>query len=109
VHNQSSGDATYQVAYLQAIFPSQSDTSRYRLMVMDRDGSNQRSLFPAEGEPGLEPQQVVWSPQAVDGDDNLLLAVIYQGNMWLVNTETGKAQQITGDGLTRRMTWRIVQ
>lgn len=108
INNQSSGDDTYQVAYLQAIFPSQSDTSRYRLMVMDRDGSNQRSLFPAEGEPGLEPQQVVWSPQAVDGDDNLLLAVIYQGNMWLVNTETGKAQQITGDGLTRRITWRIV-
>ncbi len=109
IQHRSTGDDTYQVAYLQAIFPSQSDTSRYRLMVMDRDGSNQRSLFPAEGEPGLEPQQAVWSPQAVDGDDNWFVAMIYQGNMWLVNTETGNAQQITGDGLTRRITWRMVQ
>ncbi len=34
----SSRERQYQVAYLQAIFPSQSETSRYRVVVMDRDG-----------------------------------------------------------------------
>ncbi len=33
-------EKAYQVAFLQAIFPDQSETSRYRLVVMDRDGSN---------------------------------------------------------------------
>lgn len=109
IMDRSSTDDTFQVAFLQAIFPSQSDTSRYRLMVMDQDGSNQKLLFPEQGEPGLEPQQVVWSPQAVGGEDNWMLAVIYQGNLWFVNAETGQGQQITGDGLTRRIAWRLIQ
>ena len=107
--SQSLSEDTFQVAFLQAVFPSQSDTSRYRLMVMDRDGSNQRSLFPAQGEPGLEPQQVVWSPEAVKEEGGLALAVIYQGDLWLVNAQSGQAQQITGDGLTSRIAWKLVQ
>lgn len=105
----ASGDGTFQLAFLQAIFPSQSDSSRYRLMIMDRDGSNQKLLFPGQGEPGLEPQQVVWSPQVVSGEDYWIVAVIYQGNLWLINAQTGEAQQITGDGLTRRIAWRSGQ
>ncbi len=96
----------FQLAYLQAIFPTQSDDSRYRLVLMDRDGSNPRVLFPEEGEPGLEPQQVVWSPAPLGGDGSYSLAVIYQGDLWLVNALTGEAQQITGDGLVNRLTWR---
>jgi len=48
----------YQVAYLQAIFPNQSNTSRYRLLVMDRDGSNRHAIFPEESSPGIEINQV---------------------------------------------------
>lgn len=109
IKHQSSNDDAFQVAFLQAIFPSQSDTSRYRLMVMDRDGSNQKLLFPDQGEPGLEPQQVVWSPEAVGDEDIWMIAVIYQGNLWLVDSESGESQQITGDGLTRRIAWRLIQ
>ncbi len=96
----------YQVAYLQAIFPSQSDTSRYRLVVMDRDGSNRRVLFPAEGAPGIDPQRVVWSPAPIGNEGGYVIAVMYQDNIWLVNLVDGLAQQITGDGLTSRIDWK---
>ena len=100
-----SGETSYQIAYLQAIFPAQSETSRYRLVVMDRDGSNRRTLFPEEGA-GLEPQTVAWSPEPLDGRSGYALAVLYQDNLWLVDASSGAAWQITGDGLTSRVDWR---
>jgi hypothetical protein len=94
----------YLVAFLQSIFPEKSDSSRYRLMVMEQDGSNRRVLFPPEGSAGMEPQQSIWSPLP---DDNLpWLAVIYQGNLWLINPTSGENRQITGDGLISRVDWR---
>ncbi len=105
---QASGENAYQVAYLQAIFPEQSDTSRYRLMVMDRDGSNRRLLFPPEEAQGINPQRDwgVWSPQIVEGGSGHVLAVLYQGNIWLVDSISGEAWQITGDGRINRVDWR---
>lgn len=100
------GRPGYQVAYLQAIFPTQSDSSRYRLAVIDRDGSNQSVLFPPDGKPGLEPQQVAWSPASLDGQGGYAVAVIYQGNLWLVNTRNGESHQITGDGLLSQISWK---
>ena len=104
----SAGESGYQVAYLQAIFPNQSETSRYRLVIMDRDGSNQRTLFPPEGAAGLEPQQDwgAWSPAPLSDGQAYALAVLYQGNLWLVNTTSGEALQVTGDGLTSRVIWK---
>ena len=96
---------SYRVAYLRAIFPEQSDSKRYRLAVMDRDGSNNKVLFPAEDRQGLDPQQVIWSPEPfLNG--GYWLAVTYQGNLWLVDSISGEAQQITGDGLIQRIDWR---
>src|SRR6266540_4764446 len=63
----SARERQYQIAYLQAIFPEQSETSRYRLVVMDSDGSNRRNIFPANDAPGLEPQTPVWAPDAING------------------------------------------
>ena len=100
------GENNYQIAYLQAIFPTQSKTSPYKLVVMDRDGSNQRMLFPAEGEPGLDPQQVVWSPRRMDQPKSSTVAVLYQGNLWLVDVDTSEAHQITGDGLAGKISWK---
>jgi Tol biopolymer transport system component len=100
------GEIAYQIAYLRAIFPRQSDTSPYRLVIMDRDGSNQESLFPPQGEPGLEPQQVAWSPTPLPTSGNYAVAVLYQGNLWLVDSDTGDARQLTGDGLIKRINWR---
>jgi hypothetical protein len=102
----STGEATYQIAYLQAIFPTQSEISRYHLVVMDRDGSNRRVLFPPEGEPGLDPQQINWSPAPLSDDRGLAIALIYQGNLWLVDSNSGQAQQITGDELVGRVVWK---
>lgn len=100
-----SGEQAYQVAYLQALFPDQSDSSRYRLMVMDRDGSNRRSLFPPEGMIGIEPQRVVWSPEPLE-NGGFAIAFLYQNNIWLVDASSGTAWQVSGDGLTSRISWR---
>jgi hypothetical protein len=98
-------DKRYQVGFLQAIFPEQSETGRYRLVLMDRDGSNRRLVFPPEGSQGLDPQKIAWGPKPSD-DSSLSLALIYQGNLWLVNTDTNQAQQITGDGSISRLDWK---
>ncbi len=94
----------YKVAFLQAIFPEQSD-KRYRLAIMDRDGSNRQVIFPAEDRQGLEAQRVIWSPKVFD-NNHAWLAVINQGNLWLVDSENGEAQAITGDGLISRIDWK---
>jgi hypothetical protein len=105
VHPNST-DADYQVAYLQAIFPDQSETSRYRLVVMDRDGSNRRILFPSSDLPGMEPQAPVWAPEAIDGQAGDFVCVVYRGNLWLIDSGSGQAHQITGDGLASRVDWK---
>lgn len=97
----------FQVAFLQAIFPEQSETSRYRLVLMNRDGSNRRTIFPPDGAQGLDPQIKVlaWGPNP-SADSPLSLGLIYQGNLWLVNVDTNQAQQITGDGSISRLDWK---
>ncbi len=102
----SGKERSYQIAYLQAIFPEQSETSRYRLVVMDRDGSDRRVLFPPEDAMGLEPHQVAWAPRPVEGQVGDFLAVIYRGNLWLVDSGSGQAFQITNDGMVSRIDWR---
>ncbi len=62
----------------------------------------------------MEPQQHWgdWSPAPLAADvlgssgSDYALAVIYQGNLWIVNANTGEMVQITGDGLTTRAVWR---
>lgn len=95
----------FSVAFLQSIFPEQSETSRYKLMVMDRDGSNIRQVFPPEGSQGLDPQHVVWESKPTE-DAPRLIACVYMGNLWLVNSITSQAQQITGDGSISRLDWK---
>ena len=99
----SSSERQYQVAYLQAIFPEQSETSRYRVVVMDRDGSNRRTVFPANDAPGLQPQTPVWAPGPIDGQAGDFIALVYQGNLWLVDSGNNQAYQVTGDGLVTRI------
>jgi Tol biopolymer transport system component len=77
----------------------ESEASRYRLAVIDRDGSNLRMLFPAEGEPGLEPHRVAWSPEGQR------LAVIYQGDLWIVDVATTQAHRLTSDGQVTAIDW----
>ena len=72
---------------------------------MDRDGSNKRVLFPEEGAQGLDPQRVVWSPAPL-GESGYVVALVYQNNIYLLDVNTGQAQQITGDGLVNRIDWK---
>ena len=95
-----------QIAYLQSIFIEQSETSRYRLMVMDRDGSNSRALFPPADTSGIEPQTPVWSPEPLEGQTGDFIAVIYQRNLWLLDSGSGEAFQVTGDGLVSGIDWK---
>lgn len=97
-------DGSYQIAYLQALFPDQSEDSRYRLFTIDQDGSNRVSLFPAEGAPGLEPQIVAWSPRSIEGQ--YFVAFIYQGNLWFASSDGKQVQQVTGDGTISRLEWK---
>jgi hypothetical protein len=73
---------------------------------MDRDGSNRRTIFPANDAPGLEPQVPVWAPSPIDGQSGDFIAVVYQNNLWLVDSGNGQAYQVTGDGLVTRIDWK---
>ncbi len=87
------------IAYLQAMRPLESVTSRYRLVFVDRDGSNPEIMFPADGQPGLTAQPIVWSP------DGQFVSLIYAGDLWVLDVNTSQAQPITADGQTSIVSW----
>lgn len=99
-------EKSYQIAYLQSIFIEQSETSRYRLVVMDRDGSNSKALFPPSDSSGIEPQTPFWSPASLEGQIGDFIAVVYQGNLWLIDSGNGASYQVTGDGLISSIDWK---
>ncbi|MCU0497227.1 MAG: DPP IV N-terminal domain-containing protein [Anaerolineae bacterium] len=89
------------LAYLLARQPldSVSDTAEYDLYVADRDGSNARRIFPQDGQRGILTRDYVWSP------DGRQIALVYQGNLWIVDVITGNARQITLDGNVSNPVW----
>jgi hypothetical protein len=90
------------IAFLQArdIANSINPQAEYDLIVADRDGSNARQVFPKPGQPGLTaPQDIAWSP------DGRQVALIYQGNLWIIDVETEIAQQLTLDGGASKPVW----
>jgi hypothetical protein len=94
------GEAAASVAFLQSVDPNNSAFSTYRLGLMDRDGSNLRFVFPPADQPGLPANEnVAWAP------GGSLLAVIYEGNVWLIDPATGLTQQLTGDGQSADVRW----
>lgn len=95
----------YPVAFLIANFPEQSESSRYRLAIMDRDGSNRKIVFPEDGAVGINPQKVIWSPHR-NPEETQWIALIQAGNLWLFNPSSSQAQQITGDGSIVKMDWK---
>jgi hypothetical protein len=103
---QNGTERAYLVAYLQALSPTQSNTSGYRLVLMDRDGSNRQAAFPPAGSPGLQPQTPLWAPRPLSATEGDFVAVVYQGNLWLVDAATGNGNQVTGDGLIQKIDWK---
>ena len=98
-----SSDGRYSIAYLSAILPDQSETSRYNLKLMDRDASNQRKYYPGEGIQGLSPQVIKWSPS---WSTDHLLAAVASGDLILLDTSTGSIKKITGDGSISKIDWK---
>ncbi len=96
-------DGSVSIAYLQARTPLNSVGTAYDLVVMDRDGSNKVTLFPPRGQDEMRPTtfngQFLWSP------DGMHIAIINQGDIWLVDTATGLAQQLTNDGEVSIIRW----
>jgi len=99
-------ERSYLLAYLQALAPSQSASSGYRLVLMDRDGSNRRAVFPDTGSRGLLPQTPVWAPNPLYDGKGDFVAVLYQGNLWLIDASTGLSYQVTADGLIQKIIWK---
>lgn len=94
------------LAYLQAREWQNSVNGEYDLVVADRDGSNARIVFPPPGRPGIEqqdfgiaPQDYAWSP------DGTQIAIIYQGNLWVVDVAVGVGRQLTFDGGSQHPVW----
>ncbi|MCY3946723.1 MAG: ubiquitin-like domain-containing protein [Anaerolineaceae bacterium] len=88
------------LAHLQARDPDRPvSRAGHELMILDRDGSNQTLLFPDTGQPGLEPQQVVWSADA------RLLALIWQEQLWLVDVLSAEAWPFPFSGDVSRIEW----
>jgi Tol biopolymer transport system component len=87
------------LAYGQAQSPRNSQDSRYELLVMDRDGSNKRRVFPTEGFMGLIAPDVAWSPRG-----NALLFE-HLGNLYAVDLATDAVSQVTSDGQSSHPRW----
>lgn len=97
------GSLSYSIAYFQAREPLNSPGTQYDLVIADRDGSNARVVFPGQGMAGLrspDPEDgIAWSPTARQ------IAVIYGGDLWIIEVKTGQATQITSDGQSSRPRW----
>ena len=90
------------IAYLKARQWEDSRTGEYDLVVADRDGSNERVIFPpSTQQPGLSAQigELAWSP------DGQQVAFIYLGNLWIIDVESEVAHQLTVDGGASRPVW----
>ncbi|TFH36063.1 MAG: hypothetical protein E4G99_05835 [Anaerolineales bacterium] len=99
IQNVNTIEISYQVAFLQAITPLESQQSNYRLAIMDRDGSNLRTIFPPAGEPGLTPIEPAWSPSGNR------IAVMYRGDIWIVDVASGLGQPLTADSQAMNFDW----
>ena len=90
-----------KIAYFQALQPLDTLTSRYQLVVADRDGSNEQIVFPPKDQPGIAPKDTLlaWSP------DGRQLAMIDQGNLYLLDWASGLMHQLTQDGLSTLPRW----
>jgi len=91
--------ANSQIVFGMAETPEASLTSRYFMYVMDRDGSNRRLLYPAEGQLGLR-----GVPDFDVAPDARSIMVVNQGDLYRIDL-TGESQQLTADGSISLLRW----
>ena len=95
--------ADSQIIFGKAETHDASDTSRYFLYAMDRDGSNQRLLYPAKDQPGL---RVLYDFLDFDvGPDGHSLVVVNQGNLYWLDLNNAEPRQLTTDGSISLPRW----
>jgi hypothetical protein len=87
------GEDGYLV-YLKARDSLNSLNSEYDVMLADRDGSNATPIFPGTDKQGLRPVDD-FSSELVWNTEGTAFLCIYQGNIWLINTGTRRAVQVT--------------
>ncbi len=87
------------IAFGQAIDPRHSVNSRYTIQLIDRDGSNQRQLFPLFNETGVQLPSFTWSP-----DDQHLLFV-YDGDLYITNNKGSPPRQLTTETQASQPQW----
>ena len=94
------------IAYLKAREPYNSINGEYDLVVADRDGSNARLIFPAQSQSGiktsdfgLSANDFSWSPDA------RFIAVVYRGDLWVVDVQSAVSYQVTFDGGSSNPIW----
>ena len=92
--------ATSQIVFGMAETPYASDTSRYLIYVMDRDGSNRRLLFPTEGQPGIR-----GLPDFDISPDGRSVVIAYQGDLYWINLNAGLTRRLTADGSISLPRW----
>jgi hypothetical protein len=88
-----------KIAFGIALSPSDSERSRYALVVMDRDGGNKRQIFPQAKEDGLRLIQVAWSPNAGQ------LIAVREDDLWLYDFAYGRWSQLTANGSSALPRW----
>ena len=89
---------TSQIVYGRAREPNSSQNSLYDPYVVDRDGSNDRPLFPDRAN-GLRLPQVTWSPQG----DRLLF--VRDDDIYLLDMVSGRVHVLTDDGYSGLPRW----
>lgn len=94
------------IAYLKAREPYNSINGEYDLVIADRDGSNEQIIFPSDSQAGiktsdfgLSAKDFAWSP------DSRFIAVVYQGDLWLVDVQSAVSYQVTFDGGSSNPVW----
>jgi Tol biopolymer transport system component len=91
----------FGIAFGEAIEPLQSVNSRYKIQVVDVDGSNQHQLFPYQAEPGVQLPKFTWSP---DGEQ---LLFVYNGNLYLTHHSGTPPRQMTADSQVTQVSWAV--
>ena len=90
-----------RIAFGVALAPSNSERSRYALVVMDRDGGNKQQIFPMSQAPeeGLTTMQIAWSPDARQ------LIAMRENDLWLYDVASAKWSQLTANGASSKPQW----
>ncbi len=81
--------------------PYASDTSRYSLYTMDRDGSNRQILFPTGDAVPID-----GLPDYAVASDGSGLVIVYQGDLYLINFNNGLTRRLTADGSITSPRWK---